>query len=216
MIKKVVIVDYQLGNLFSVLQACKTIGINAVISSDLKEIDSASAIILPGVGAFPEAMSNLNKLDLGHTIIKSVENGKPIFGICLGQQLLLTESEEFENCKGLNLIEGNIKKIPSLINNNQVKVPQIGWNQILKPENLSWDKTPLQDLKNKDFMYFVHSYYTEVLNHNTIGAITNYCELIYTSAIIKDNIFSTQFHPEKSGEKGLTIYRNWAKINQLL
>ncbi len=210
------IIDYGMGNLKSVSNALTYLEIKHKTirnSSDFKDVDS---YILPGVGAFPEAMSNLNKLDLGHTIIKSVENGKPIFGICLGQQLLLTESEEFENCKGLNLIEGNIKKIPSLINNNQVKVPQIGWNQILKPENLSWDKTPLQDLKNKDFMYFVHSYYTEVLNHNTIGAITNYCELIYTSSIIKDNIFSTQFHPEKSGEKGLTIYRNWAKINQLL
>jgi glutamine amidotransferase len=214
--KKVVIIDYQLGNLFSVLQACKTIGIEAVISSNIKEIESANAIILPGVGAFPEAMNNLNNLELVQPIIESVKKGKPIFGICLGQQLLLTESEEFENCQGLNLVAGNIKRIPSLINNEKVKVPQIAWNQIIKPDNLSWESTPFKELQNKDFLYFVHSYYTEVLDQNTIGATTNYCELNYTSAIIKDNIFSTQFHPEKSGVKGMSIYKNWAKINQLI
>ncbi len=216
MTKKVVIIDYQLGNVFSVLQACKTIGIDAFISSDIKEIEAASAIILPGVGAFPEAMNNLNQLDLVQTITQSVKNGKPIFGICLGQQLLLTESEEFENCQGLNLVAGNIKRIPSSVNNVKVKVPQIGWNQILKSDNMTWENTPFKELQNKDFMYFVHSYYTEVLDQNIIGTLTNYCELIYTSAIIKDNIFSTQFHPEKSGDKGLSIYKNWAKINQLI
>ena len=156
MMKKVVIIDYQLGNLFSVLQACKTIGIEAVISSNIKEIESANAIILPGVGAFPEAMNNLNNLELVQPIIESVKKGKPIFGICLGQQLLLTESEEFENCQGLNLVAGNIKRIPSLINNEKVKVPQIAWNQIIKPDNLSWESTPFKELQNKDFMYFVH------------------------------------------------------------
>jgi len=214
--KKVIIIDYKLGNLFSVLQACKTVGIDAEISSEIEKIKAADALILPGVGAFAEAMQNLNSLNLAQTIIEEVKNGKPIFGICLGQQLLLTESEEFENCKGLNLIEGRIIKFSNLINNKKVKVPQVGWNQILQPENINWEKTPFSSIFAKDYMYFVHSYYTEVKETEYILANTDYCDFIYASAILKDNIFSTQFHPEKSGEKGLSIYRNWAKLNNLI
>lgn len=214
--KKVIIIDYKLGNLFSVLQACKTVGIQAEISSDINEIKAASALILPGVGAFPEAMQNLKDLNLVDAIIKEVNNKKPIFGICLGQQLLLTESEEFENCKGLNLIEGKILKFSNKINNKKVKVPQIGWNQILKPENITWKSTPFNDIDVNNYMYFVHSYYTELKDNKNILSYTNYCDFIYASAILKDNIFSTQFHPEKSGEKGLTIYKNWALLNHLI
>src|SRR5687768_16172222 len=131
--KLIVILDYQLGNLFSVKQACDKVGLNAVISSEKEDIMKADGIILPGVGAFGEAMTNLHKLDLVEPLNDFVAASKPLFGVCLGQQLLFTESEEFGTSKGLNFIPGVIKKFPSFKgSNNLIKVPQIGWNHIYR------------------------------------------------------------------------------------
>jgi glutamine amidotransferase len=214
-LKNVVIIDYQLGNLFSVKQACDTVGINAKISSNRQEILNADALILPGVGAFIEAMNNLKKFGLDTAIQIKVKGGTPIFGICLGQQLLFTESEEFGAGKGLDLISGLIKRFPETIYERKVKVPHIAWNTIFKL-NQEWRISALCDLNNNDFMYFIHSYYVKPSDESCILTLTNYDGIEFCSSILKNNIFATQFHPEKSADKGITIYKNWALINNLL
>jgi glutamine amidotransferase len=213
--KKIVIIDYQLGNLYSVKQACDTVGINAKISSIREDILNADALILPGVGAFIEAMNNLKKFGLDTAIQSKVTGGTPIFGICLGQQLLFTESEEFGAGKGLNLISGTIKRFPENIGERKVKVPHIAWNTIFKL-NENWNISALSDLNNNDFMYFIHSYYVKPSDDACVLTLTNYDGIEFCSSILKNNIFATQFHPEKSADKGISIYKNWALINKLL
>lgn len=213
--KKVVIIDYQLGNLFSVKQACDTIGINAIISSNREDVLNADALILPGVGAFIEAMNNLKKFGLDTAIQNRVYEGIPIFGICLGQQLLFTESEEFGAGKGLDLIKGTIKRFPETFDKRKVKVPHIAWNTIFKL-NQEWDNTALKSLNNNDFMYFIHSYYVKPTDEACILTLTDYDGVVFCSSILKNNIFATQFHPEKSADKGISIYKNWALINNLI
>jgi len=213
--KKVVIIDYQLGNLYSVKQACDTVGMNIIVSSLKSDVLAADALILPGVGAFKEAMNNLEKLDLIDAIKIKVNSGIPLFGICLGLQLLFTKSEEFGSGNGLNLIPGIIKRFPNSIDQRKIKVPHITWNQIYK-SNYSWENTPLRDLKDNEFMYFIHSYYVKPDGKNCILTNTNYDEIEFCSSVIKENIFATQFHPEKSADKGISIYKNWGLINNLL
>ncbi|ASV30188.1 imidazole glycerol phosphate synthase subunit HisH [Maribacter cobaltidurans] len=213
--KKVTIIDYQLGNLFSVKQACDTVGINAEISSKREDILNSAALILPGVGAFIEAMNNLKSLDLIDAIKEKVDGGTALFGICLGQQLLFTNSEEFGAGNGLDLIKGVIKKFPDSFNGEKMKVPHIAWNKVYS-ENLEWKGTALDEIDDNEFMYFVHSYYVEPLNDECILAKANYSGLQFCSSILVDNIFATQFHPEKSGDKGISIYKKWSLINNLL
>ena len=216
--KKIIIVDYQLGNLFSVNQACKKIGLNASISSDWKEIKNADGIILPGVGAFKQAMLNLKQLKLIKPLNDFVESGKPLFGICLGLQLLFSKSDEFGETEGLGYIKGSIKKFNlAEISSpeNKYKIPNIGWNNIFHEHNKTWNKTPLNNLNNNSFMYFVHSYYINPNDKNIITSFSKYGDFTYPSSISSKNIFATQFHPEKSSEIGLKIYNNWALINNL-
>jgi glutamine amidotransferase len=212
--KKIIIIDYHLGNLFSVKNVFEKLNLNISISSNLNDIDNADAIILPGVGAFKEAMTNLETYNLIEPIKKFIKSGKPFMGVCLGLQLLFDESEEFENCKGLGIIEGKVTKL-KFSTENKIKIPHIGWNSIFYKKNAFWDSTPLQDIKNGTDMYFVHSYYINPLDQNVILSYTNYEGLNFASSILKNNIFACQFHPEKSGKIGLEIYSNWVKINNL-
>ena len=213
--KKVVIIDYQLGNLFSVKQACDAVGMNSEISCKKEDIINADALILPGVGAFIQAMNNLKKLELVHEIKKKVNNGTPIFGICLGQQLLFTESEEFGAGSGLDLISGVIKRFPESFEDKKIRVPHITWNTIYKSMQ-SWESTALNELASNDFMYFIHSYYVKPDDETCVLTLTNYDSIEFCSAIKYKNIFATQFHPEKSAEKGISIYKNWASIYNLI
>ena len=213
--KKVIIIDYQLGNLYSVKQACDKVGMNSKISSDPEELLSADALILPGVGAFIEAMSNLKKNGLDTAIQNKVGSGTPIFGICLGQQLLFSESEEFGAGKGLDLLSGVIKRFPETIGERKIKVPHIAWNTIFKFKQ-DWGNSPFRDLVDNEFMYFIHSYFVKPSDDSCILTFTNYDGIEYCSSVLVNNIFSTQFHPEKSGDKGISIYKNWALINNLL
>lgn len=210
---KVVIIDYQLGNMFSVLNACLHIGMNVEISADKNKIMGADAVILPGVGAFGDAMQNLEKLDLINPIKDFVATNKPFLGVCLGLQLLFEESEEFGANKGLGLVKGVVKKFPNHFeDNNNIKVPQISWNTIAKPNNVSldlWKNTPLSDIPEHSFMYFVHSFFVEPTEKQDIATETTYENIKYCSAIKKNNIFATQFHPEKSAKLGLQLYKNW-------
>jgi len=213
--KKILIIDYNLGNLFSVNQALTNIGLNVSITSNADEIQSADAIVLPGVGAFSDAMNNLRELNLINPIKKFVDSGKPFLGICLGLQLLFSESEEFGQSKGLGLVKGQVIRFNNTNRDGETrKVPQIAWNQIHKINDNSWDNTPLNGVKEGEFMYFVHSFYVDP--EEPVGlSQTNYDGKTYVSSIQKDNLFACQFHPEKSATEGLKIYNNWAIINNL-
>ena len=210
----VAIVDYEAGNLFSVEHACKAVGLKPVITNKPEDILKSDALILPGVGAFGDAMKSLSKLALDQPLREFVATGKPFMGICLGMQLLFSKSEEYGEHKGLNLIEGDVVKFPSVNEYGEKnKIPQIAWNQIKNPseDRGKWRDTPLEQIANGEFMYFVHSFYAKPQNSEDILALTEYGGLEYCSAIIKKNIFATQFHPEKSASEGIKIYRYWAK-----
>lgn len=211
--KKVVIIDYRLGNLFSVNQACKNVGMNVVISSDPNELINADGLILPGVGAFKVAMDNLKKLGLDKIIIDKVKCGTPIFGICLGLQLLFSNSFEFENSSGLDLIEGKVVKFPNVFDSQKIRVPHISWSNIYFKNKTR--KGYLANIDEGAYMYFVHSFHVIPSQVDTILTTSNYMGINFCSSISYNNIFATQFHPEKSGELGLRVYFNWANENNL-
>ncbi len=206
--KKIVIIDYSLGNLFSVNQALVNCGANVILTDKPEDLLSADAIVLPGVGAFNEAMNNLRKSKLDEAILDCIKQGKPFLGICLGMQLLFNNSEEFGSTDGLGIIEGTIKKFKSS-SNKKVLVPQVGWNTISLPKNLDWEKTVLKGINENTYMYFVHSFYALPKNADNVLCETTYADIKYCSAVIKENVTATQFHPEKSGAEGLKIYTNW-------
>lgn len=212
--KKVVIVDYDMGNLFSVQQACKNVGLETNISKDVTEILAADAIILPGVGSFLEAMKHLEQFNLIEAIKEVAEKKIPFLGICLGMQLLFTESEEFGSTKGLNLVKGKVVKFPAHdLVNNIVRIPQINWNKLMYPDGINKFCNPLlQNIKNNEYMYFVHSYYVVNEEPETISCLTNYADINYCSGLQKDNIMAFQFHPEKSATEGLKIYLNFKNL----
>ena len=212
-IRSVAIVDYDAGNLFSVEHACKSVGLAPLIINRPEDLRQADALILPGVGAFGAAMNNLRKLDLVQPLKEFVASGKPFMGICLGMQLLFSRSEEFGEHEGLNLIDGDVVKFPTVNEHGQKnKIPQIGWNQITFPSNNgeSWRDTPLEQIANGEFMYFIHSFYAKPRNFEYVLSVTEYGGINYCSAVMKENIFATQFHPEKSAAEGIKIYQFWA------
>ncbi|PZR19825.1 MAG: imidazole glycerol phosphate synthase subunit HisH [Flavobacterium psychrophilum] len=211
--KKVVIVDYGHGNLYSINQACVHVGYNPVISSRPEDILSADSLILPGVGAFKVAMDELASQNLIEPIKEFVEKGNYLMGVCLGMQLLFDESEEFGPNKGLGFIEGKIVRFPKTFNDLKVRVPHIGWNKLfLEDYSVKWKDSPLEDLTDEDYMYFIHSYYALPADEKNILSQTNYQDFKYCSSVQKENVFGFQFHPEKSSEKGLTIYKNFLKL----
>jgi glutamine amidotransferase len=209
--KNVVIVDYGLGNLFSIQQACKYLGYSTTLSTNPEIILGASNLILPGVGSFEVAMRQLNNHDLVKTLQDFVKTGKPIMGVCLGMQLLFNESYEFGKHNGLGFIEGSVIKFPEKVNEQNIRIPHIGWNKIYNG-NLEWSSTPLNSTKNESLMYFVHSYYVKPVLNENILTYSNYDGFEFCSSVKKDNIFGFQFHPEKSGKEGLLIYDNFLKL----
>ena len=201
--KNVAIIDYGMGNLRSVEKALHAVGAEAVITSDAEVIRSADKVILPGVGAFGDCMKNLEQYGLIPVIHETVESGKPFLGICLGLQLLFESSEESPGVKGLSLLPGALYKIPA----NGVKVPHMGWNslEIKKPDGI------FEGLPQDTFVYFVHSYYLKAENESDVSARTFYSVSI-DAAVSRGNLFGVQFHPEKSGEAGLQMLRNFARL----
>jgi glutamine amidotransferase len=199
--RKIVIIDYGMGNLRNVQKGFEKIGLEAKLTRNKKEIGIASAIVLPGVGAFKDCMENLEKYGLVDPLLRSIEKGKPYLGICLGLQILFSQSEEFGTNKGLDLIRGKVVKFRP---DAEHKVPHMGWNTIEKET-----ETPmLQGVESGDFFYFVHSYYVVPEETQWISTFTNYGKP-FVSSIWKENIFATQFHPEKSQRKGLRILENF-------
>ncbi len=203
----VAIIDYQMSNLFSVRAACRKVGLKSEITKDINVILKAKAAILPGVGAFGEAMTHLIDLKLDKCIKDFILTGKPFVGICLGMQLLFSESEEFGQHKGLNIVEGQVRKF-NFDKKLDVKysVPQIGWNKIMD-NGIGWNNSLLKENRNGDFMYFVHSYYVIPVDSKISIALTDYGDFKFCSALSHENVFATQFHPEKSGQTGLKIYK---------
>ncbi|MFC1664989.1 imidazole glycerol phosphate synthase subunit HisH [Pseudomonadota bacterium] len=212
---RVVIIDFQLGNMFSVQHTCSKVGLNSVVTSDKLALKNADAVIFPGVGSFGAAMENLNRLDLVSPIVDFIHSGRPFMGVCLGMQLLFRESEEFGSHRGLGIFDGRVARFGNESSDGQrVKVPQIGWNEIFKADGekaTGWVDSPLRDVAEGTHMYFVHSFYVAPEDNNVTLSKTNYAGTEFCSSIISGNVFATQFHPEKSAEVGKGIYRNWAK-----
>jgi glutamine amidotransferase len=203
----VAIVDYGLGNLFSVEHACAWAGIDAVVTSAATEILAAPAVIMPGVGAFGDAMVTLRRLDLVAVLRDVVAAGTPLLGICLGMQLLMTESQEFGRHRGLGLVEGEVRRLATGTA-TAVKVPHVGWSAV--DAVADWRPTPLAGIADGAFMYFVHSYAVVPAAEDVVVATTEYGPNRFCSALRRANVFACQFHPERSGREGLTVYRNLA------
>lgn len=214
----VAIIDYGMGNLFNVERACAKVGLSGIITADKDIILKSKGVILPGVGAFGDAIGNLKRLDLIGLIKDQIDQKKPFLGICLGMQLLLTESEEFGGHKGLDIVNGRVVKFNNKDKKNKmIKVPQVGWNRIFFDEIKSANQSDfiLQSVSNGEYMYFVHSYYVMPDDNTTTVTTTCYEGIEYCSSLSKESVFAMQFHPEKSGLEGLKIYRNWAhRVNE--
>jgi len=208
----VAIVDYGLGNLFSVEQACAFVGLNSIITNSKEDILGAAAVILPGVGAYGDAMLTLHRLDLVNVLRDIAESPKPLVGICLGLQLLMTESYEFGRHMGLGIIEGPVVRFDAPKEGERIlKVPQIGWNRIFHPTNgLRWHGTLLDGIDDAEYMYFVHSYIVQPQDSNVILAASRYGHIEFCSGIQHHNVFACQFHPERSGPGGMKVYQNLA------
>ncbi len=222
---QVAIVDYGMGNLFSVTRACEHVGIRATITSSRQEILYADAVILPGVGAFGDAMASLNRLDLVSPLRDFALSQKPMIGICLGMQLLMTESSEFGRRRGLGIIDGPVVGFANPVGScRMLKVPQVGWNRIFRrPDNQvlvdgdtsagdPWWDSPLAGLSEGEFMYFVHSFFAKPEDFRSVLSISRYGDVEFCSSLKHHNVFACQFHPERSGPWGLQIYHNLASL----
>ena len=200
----IAIIDYDAGNLKSVEKALQFLGQECVITRDFHEIKKADKVILPGVGSFGDAMSQLRKFELDKVIHEVAAEQKPFLGICLGLQLLFEGSEESEGVEGLHLLDGEILRIPE---QEGLKIPNIGWNSL----DLQNNGRLFENLTGNPFVYFVHSYYLKAREESIVKATIEYSTHIHAS-VEKDNIFACQFHPEKSGTVGLQILSNFAKL----
>jgi len=237
---RVAIVDYGMGNLFSVKQACQQVGLDVFISTDRGDIKGADAVILPGVGAFGDAMESLRQMNLVDTLQEIGGSDKPLIGICLGMQLFMSESDEFGRHEGLGLIPGLVVPLkPSNYNlpnlrehsHRTSKIPQVGWNRIYRSDALTdssgsyaskqsnriknpWSDTFLTGVREGEYMYFVHSFCVEPDDPSVILTKTRHGSVEFCSTLSYKNIFACQFHPERSASQGMRIYRNIAnKIN---
>ena len=200
----VCIIDYGVGNLYSLKSSFEKIGADIVVSNDENVISRANKIVLPGVGAFEDAANKLENSGLKNVLVKEKDKGKPILGICLGMQLLFDTSYEYGVHKGLGFIHGDVVPIANVIP-DEFKIPHIGWNA-LKFEK---DSKLFKYIKNGDYVYFVHSYYASKCSD--ITAVSEYVANL-TASVEKDNIFGCQFHPEKSGNVGLNILRAFCEL----
>jgi len=209
----IAIIDYGMGNLRSVQKGFERMGHEVVVTSDAKTILRASKVVLPGVGAFPDCMRNLREYGLLDVVHKSIGSGKPFLGICLGLQLLFSESEEFGISKGLDIIKGRVIRFkgPAFDASNPqfgaLKVPHMGWNSI----SIKRRAPALQDVPDSSAVYFVHSFHVVPEDEDVIATTTSY-GIEFVSSIWKDNIFAVQFHPEKSQTLGLSILKRFGEL----
>ena len=202
----IAIIDYDAGNIKSVEKALQYLGEEVIITREAEVILNADGVILPGVGAFGDAMDKLNRYGLTEVIHQYVETGKPFLGICLGLQLLFEESEESPGVRGLHLLDGEIVRIPA---ENGLKVPHIGWNDLSFPR----EGKLFRGLKEHSYVYFVHSFYLQAEEEQVVTATAEYGVNIHAS-VEKGNVFACQFHPEKSSEVGMQILRNFIELTK--
>ena len=208
---KVAIINYGMGNLFSIKNACANVGLNAIITSSEDDILYSDAVILPGVGAFGRAMDNLKNLGLIDILKEIINKGKPFLGICLGMQLLMSKSYEFGEHQGFNILKGEVINFNDNLDHatKRCKVPHVGWNEIYPVDSgLCWENSLLNGLNPGDFFYFVHSYYVKPEDQGIVLTTTTYGDFEFCSSIQYKNICACQFHPERSGKKGMVIYKN--------
>jgi glutamine amidotransferase len=201
----IAIIDYGMGNIHSVNKALQLYGAQTIITNKPQEIKSADKAVLPGVGAFDDAIQELKKQDLVTYILEYVNNKKPFLGICLGMQLLFQESEEAKKSKGLGIMQGKVKRFKE---SGGLKVPHMGWNQLRK---VSADCPLLKGISDDSYVYFCHSYYPEPKDKKVNAALTDY-GTSFTSMVWQDNIYGVQFHPEKSQAVGLKMLENFVKL----
>ncbi|HJC67759.1 MAG: imidazole glycerol phosphate synthase subunit HisH [Lachnospiraceae bacterium] len=200
----VAIIDYDAGNLRSVEKALEALGAETVVTRDPEVIAGSSRVILPGVGSFGDAMERLNQYGLPDVIRRTVSGNKPFLGICLGLQLLFEESEESPGVPGLGILKGKILKIPQT---EGLKIPHMGWNSL----NLKPDSRLFAGIRDQEYVYFVHSYYLKAQEESQVAATTWYGTEIH-AAVEAGNVFACQFHPEKSGDTGLRILKNFLEV----
>lgn len=200
----IAIIDYDAGNIKSVEKAFEYLGADVVLTRDRETLLSASHVVLPGVGAFGDAMDKLERYNLIPVIHEIVEKGTPFIGICLGMQILFESSEEAPGVKGLSLLPGKIVKFDT---DKGLKIPQIGWNKLAFPR----ESTLMKGLPAEAFVYFVHSYYLEAKDEDIVVATTEYGNHVH-AAVERGNIYGCQFHPEKSSDVGLTILKNFLEV----
>ena len=202
----IAIIDYDAGNIKSVEKSLNYLGEEAIITRDHDEIVNSDKVILPGVGAFADAMEKIRHYGLEETIHEVVEKNIPFLGICLGLQLMFESSDEGPGVKGLGLLPGKILRIPK---SGDLKIPHMGWNNIKVKEGSRLFK----GLPDNPYVYFVHSYYLQAEDPQIVKAVTEYSTTIHAS-VEKDNVFACQFHPEKSSKYGLKILKNFAKLEK--
>ena len=194
----IAIIDYGVGNLYSVEKAFSAIGEEVKVTGNAEDLRSADKLVLPGVGAFGDCMNNLESTGLIPVVLEQIANKKKLLGICVGLQILFEGSDESPNIKGLGVFKGFVRKINAPL----LKIPQMGWNAVEMHNNL------FEGLKNNSYFYFVHSYHAVPDDKKIIAATTNYGETL-TAAVASENVYATQFHPEKSGDVGLKILKNF-------
>ena len=207
--KKVCVLDYGIGNLKSLYNAFKILDTTPVLTNNHKKIKDSDFLVLPGVGAFANAMEKLKKIHLDEAIYHFIDQGKPFMGICLGMQMLFDFSEEFGVTDGLGLIKGNVIKIPS--KNKQIRLPNIGWNKIIKSNIELSSNSILKNIRPEDYVYFIHSYCCKPKTDENVIANTVYEGVKLCASVQKNNIVGLQFHPEKSGKVGFEILKNFIK-----
>ena len=216
--KNIAIIDYGVGNLHSLCKAFEHLGANVFITEDADKILSADAVVLPGVGAFKSGMEGLEVRGLIKTVKNFADTGKPMLGICLGAQLMLSRGYEFGEFTGLGIIPGKVIHFPKL---SKARVPHIGWNEIYcerakgkeqRAKVSRWENTILDSIKEHSDVYFVHSYVLQPDKKEDILSMTEYGNHKFCSTVKKDRVYGCQFHPEKSGEVGLKIIENFIKI----
>ncbi len=212
--KKIIIIDYKMSNLYSVQNALQLFPVEVIISSDWKDLINADVAILPGVGAFKEAMNSLDRLDLIVPIHDFIQSRKPFLGICLGFQLLFSESFEFGLNKGLGVFDGEVLSLRE--HTSSEKIPHIGWNRVLFNNNRNSASSFMQGLSAKNYYYFVHSFFVKPELESISIAKTYYDNLTFCSAVMHKNVIATQFHPEKSGTVGLKFLQNFLENNNLI
>ncbi len=215
MTAKIIVIDYGMGNIFSICNALEHCGASVCLSSDSREIREADRLILPGVGAFRDGIENIKKQHLYEDILIFKDRGRPLLGICLGMQMLFSTSEEFGFWDGLNLIPGKVVQIPGYgIDEFSHKIPHIGWSGInpAKEPLQAWNNGLLASTQPGSMVYFVHSFYAVPDNRDNLLAVCDYNGLEITAAVQKNNIMGCQFHPEKSGKIGLSIFNQFMRI----